>query len=148
MPNCPRAGADGRTPVEGARLYVYHTDAKGYYARSVNDAPHHPRIRGWMKTGADGRYEFCRSNPRPIPAATFPLTSMAPLRARAIPRAGSRNTGLRATQEEGRFRDVSGSIKFDPKNPAVSKVGITVQVVSIDTNNGTRDSVLRSDDFF
>ncbi len=51
-------------------------------------------------------------------------------------------------KEEGRFRDVSGSIKFDPKNPAVSKVGITVQAASIDTNNGTRDSVLRSDDFF
>ncbi len=51
-------------------------------------------------------------------------------------------------KEEGIFRDVSGTITFDPKSPGASKVEITVQAASIDTNNATRDGVLRSDDFF
>ncbi len=58
--------ADGRTPLEGARLYVYHTDAQGYDSRPRND-PHRPRIRGWIKTGADGQYEFRTLKPAPYP---------------------------------------------------------------------------------
>jgi protocatechuate 3,4-dioxygenase, beta subunit len=64
-------GADGRTPLEGARLYVYHTDAQGYYSRPMND-PHRPRIRGWMKTAADGRYEFRTIKPAPYPGRHIP----------------------------------------------------------------------------
>jgi protocatechuate 3,4-dioxygenase beta subunit len=38
-------GADGRTSLEGGRLYLYHTDAQGYYLRPRNDR-HRPRSRG------------------------------------------------------------------------------------------------------
>jgi protocatechuate 3,4-dioxygenase, beta subunit len=46
---------DGRTPVSGVRLFVYHTDAAGQYARPVND-PRRARLRGWARSDAAGRY--------------------------------------------------------------------------------------------
>jgi polyisoprenoid-binding protein YceI len=51
-------------------------------------------------------------------------------------------------KEEGRFRDFSGRIVYDPENPAASSIEVMVQAASIDTKNSTRDEVLRSDDFF
>jgi polyisoprenoid-binding protein YceI len=51
-------------------------------------------------------------------------------------------------KEQGRFRDFSGSIAYDPDNPAASRVDFTVQAASIDTQNETRDGALRSDAFF
>jgi protocatechuate 3,4-dioxygenase beta subunit len=64
-------GADGKTSLEGARLYVYHTDSHGYYN------PHHsfqepPRLRGWMKTNAQGQYEFRTIKPAPYPGGRIP----------------------------------------------------------------------------
>lgn len=64
-------GADGKTPLPGARLYVYHTDAHGYYNanRSFGEPP---RIRGWMKTNAQGEYEFRTIKPAPYPGRNIP----------------------------------------------------------------------------
>jgi len=61
---------DRRTPAEGVVLYVYHTDATGYYSK--DDDPYNPRLRGWMKTGADGKYEFRTIKPAPYPHRTTP----------------------------------------------------------------------------
>lgn len=58
---------DGKTPVDGARLYVYHTDATGIYASSGRI----PRLRGWMKTGPDGRYRFRSIRPASYPNQRF-----------------------------------------------------------------------------
>jgi len=63
--------ADGKTPVESARLYVYHTDARGYYSQEGNDN-RRPRLRGWIKTKADGRYQFCTIKPAPYPGRRIP----------------------------------------------------------------------------
>ena len=61
-------GPDGAKPLEGARLHVYHTDAAGYYSdQDSKGGPPQPRLKGWMKTNADGRYEF-----RTIKAAPYP----------------------------------------------------------------------------
>jgi protocatechuate 3,4-dioxygenase beta subunit len=61
-------GPDGVKPVEGAKLTVYHTDARGYYSdQDGNGQAPQPRLKGWMKTGIDGRYEF-----RTIKAAPYP----------------------------------------------------------------------------
>ena len=54
----------------------------------------------------------------------------------------------RVLKEEGTFRDFEGRIHYDPKRPDLSQIEVTVQAASLDTGNGTRDSVLRSDDFF
>jgi polyisoprenoid-binding protein YceI len=51
-------------------------------------------------------------------------------------------------KEEGLFQDFSGTIAYDPLNPAASAIDVTVKSASLDTRNSTRDGVLRSDDFF
>jgi protocatechuate 3,4-dioxygenase beta subunit len=62
--------ADGKTPAKDVVLFVYHTDAKGYY--NAQDDASHPRLRGWMQTGADGRYLFRSIKPAPYPHRTTP----------------------------------------------------------------------------
>ncbi len=54
----------------------------------------------------------------------------------------------RVMKEEGIFRDFEGHIHYDPKRPDLSQIEVTVQTASLDTGNRTRDSVLRSGDFF
>lgn len=51
-------------------------------------------------------------------------------------------------KEEGRFKDVSGRVHYDPAQPQDSTVDITINTASLYTNNSGRDGVLRSDDFF
>jgi protocatechuate 3,4-dioxygenase, beta subunit len=64
---------DGRTPARGIMLYVYHTDVKGYYTNEVSHgALQKPRLRGWMLTGDDGRYEFRTIRPGSYPGTTNP----------------------------------------------------------------------------
>lgn len=60
---------DGK-PAEGIVLFIYHTDATGYY--NENDDASHPRLKGWMKPGPDGRYEFRTIKPAPYPHRTTP----------------------------------------------------------------------------
>jgi len=61
---------DGTTPAEGVVLFVFHTDATGRYNKE--DDPNNPRLRGWMKTGKDGRYEFRTIKPAPYPQLKTP----------------------------------------------------------------------------
>ncbi len=61
---------DGRTPASGIVLFLYHTDATGHY--DPEDDPFAPRIRGWLRTGADGRYSFRSIRPAPYPKHTEP----------------------------------------------------------------------------
>ena len=65
--------ADGRTPVEGITLYVYHTDARGLYSeKDGQGGPPDPRLKGSMKTDADGRYEFRTIRPASYPGTRNP----------------------------------------------------------------------------
>jgi protocatechuate 3,4-dioxygenase beta subunit len=75
--------ADGKAPVDGARLYVYQTDASGRYTR--NFFSRKPRLRGWMKTGADGRYEFRTIKPGAYPGERIPAHIHATLAAPGQP---------------------------------------------------------------
>lgn len=52
------------------------------------------------------------------------------------------------TRVRGHFTDFAGTIAFDRENPAASRVDVTIQAASIDTNEPTRDTHLRSADFF
>ncbi|MEO8431625.1 MAG: YceI family protein [Acidobacteriota bacterium] len=52
------------------------------------------------------------------------------------------------TKVEGRFRDFDGTVTLDRQSPAVSRVDLTIQAASIDTNAENRDKHLRSADFF
>jgi len=77
---------DGVTPAEGIVLYVYHTDATGYYSK--DDDPYNPRLRGWMKTGSDGKYEFRTIKPAPYPHRTTPAHIHAQIYSATIPEYG------------------------------------------------------------
>lgn len=52
------------------------------------------------------------------------------------------------TRVRGRFRAFEGTVHFDPAQPTQSSVQFTIQASSIDTNEPTRDTHLRSADFF
>ena len=49
-------GADGK-PASGVKMYLYHTDAEGFYSRPVSD-PRRARLRGTVWSDAQGRYAF------------------------------------------------------------------------------------------
>lgn len=62
--------ADGRTPAPDVVIYGYHTNPAGRYAdgSGVSEASRvHGRFRGWVRTGADGRYEFRTVRPGVYP---------------------------------------------------------------------------------
>ncbi|HEX7316785.1 MAG TPA: hypothetical protein VF297_22985 [Pyrinomonadaceae bacterium] len=65
--------ADGKTPAVGVTLYVYHTDARGLYSeKDGQGGPPDPRLKGWMKTDAEGRYEFRSIRPASYPGTRNP----------------------------------------------------------------------------
>ena len=47
----------------------------------------------------------------------------------------------------GRFNDFSGSFSYNEKDPAASKVAVTIKTASIDSNHAERDKHLRDEDF-
>jgi protocatechuate 3,4-dioxygenase beta subunit len=53
--------ADGKTPAAGVLLYAYQTNAGGVYAKRGNETGNgrrHGYLRGWLRTGADGKYRI------------------------------------------------------------------------------------------
>jgi protocatechuate 3,4-dioxygenase beta subunit len=44
-------------PLPGVKMFLYHTDATGYYSRPVND-PRQARLRGTLWSDASGQYSF------------------------------------------------------------------------------------------
>ncbi|HSO73760.1 MAG TPA: protocatechuate 3,4-dioxygenase [Blastocatellia bacterium] len=62
---------DGVTGMAAASVYVYHTDVKGYYTPGANDN-RNPRLRGYMRTDAQGRYEFSTIKPGSYPNNSVP----------------------------------------------------------------------------
>lgn len=58
---------DGQTPAPGVVLYVYQTDRTGLYAPSGSI----PRLRGYVKTDAHGRYAYRTVRPASYPRSTI-----------------------------------------------------------------------------
>lgn len=65
---------DGKTPAAGVVLYVYHTDSKGLYSKSPGQkfGVRHGHLRGWVKTDANGRYQFNTIRPASYPNSKNP----------------------------------------------------------------------------
>jgi protocatechuate 3,4-dioxygenase beta subunit len=66
---------DGVTPAPDVVVYAYHTNAAGLYAGGSPETEwsrRHGRLRGWVRTGADGRYEFTTVKPGRYPDRTDP----------------------------------------------------------------------------
>ena len=52
---------DGKKPVAGVSLYVFHTDARGRYSNDTDDnrvGEYNPRLHGALRTDAQGRYQY------------------------------------------------------------------------------------------
>ncbi|MBN8530041.1 MAG: hypothetical protein J0M36_12515 [Caulobacterales bacterium] len=67
--------ADGVTPAADVVIYAHHTNAEGLYAEGSRESEwsrRHGRLRGWVRTGADGRYVFDTIKPAPYPDMTMP----------------------------------------------------------------------------
>jgi polyisoprenoid-binding protein YceI len=47
----------------------------------------------------------------------------------------------------GRFNDFNGDFTYDKNNPAASKIEVTINTASIDSNHAERDKHLRGDEF-
>jgi protocatechuate 3,4-dioxygenase beta subunit len=66
---------NGMTPAEGVVLYIYHTDQEGVYATKGDETGwgrRHGYIRGWIRTGRDGKYAFYTLKPGTYPDRTQP----------------------------------------------------------------------------
>jgi protocatechuate 3,4-dioxygenase beta subunit len=64
-------------PVAGVIVYAYHTDHRGEYPSDTRFprgswARQHGLLRGWVKTGPDGRYAFDTIRPAGYPDAVTP----------------------------------------------------------------------------
>ena len=55
---------------------------------------------------------------------------------------------MMVTDVWGRFHDFDGTLTYDPDHPLNTKVSVTIQANSIDTDNDYRNKDLRSDRFF
>lgn len=65
----------GQDPACGVIVYVYHTNQEGIYAADENATGwgrRHGRIRGWARTGPDGRYTFYTLKPGTYPSREAP----------------------------------------------------------------------------
>jgi protocatechuate 3,4-dioxygenase beta subunit len=64
------AAPDGQTQAAGITVYACNTDAAGYYGENRTEYP--PRIYGWMKTDAAGRFELRTVLPGHYPGMHVP----------------------------------------------------------------------------
>ncbi len=63
---------EGR-PAANVIVYAYHTDNTGHYPRDEKYPDmRHGRLRGWARTGADGRYHFDTIRPAGYPNTNIP----------------------------------------------------------------------------
>jgi protocatechuate 3,4-dioxygenase beta subunit len=58
-------------PLEAVSLYVYHTDIHGHYSANTTRSDD-PRLRGYIRTDKQGRYEYSTIKPGPYPDARVP----------------------------------------------------------------------------
>lgn len=57
-------------------------------------------------------------------------------------------THLMVNTVKGQFSGITGTLVYDPQNPATAKIEATVDVRTINTNQAKRDAHLKSSDFF
>ena len=60
------------TPIRGASLYAYQTDAEGYYGVKPASDSNNPRLKVFLRTDADGRWSFTTIRPGSYPSSRAP----------------------------------------------------------------------------
>lgn len=64
--------ADGKTPVASASVYVYQTDARGYYRPDDAMGNRSPRLMALLRTDGQGRYSYRTIRPGSYPNSRVP----------------------------------------------------------------------------
>lgn len=64
--------ADGRTPIASASVYVYQTDARGYYRPDDAMGNRNPRLMSLLRTDGQGRYSYGTIRPGSYPGTRVP----------------------------------------------------------------------------
>jgi protocatechuate 3,4-dioxygenase beta subunit len=64
--------ADGKTPVASASVYVYQTDARGYYRPDDAMGNRNPRLMALLRTDGQGRYSYRTIRPGSYPSSRVP----------------------------------------------------------------------------
>lgn len=59
--------SDGVTPAAGARIFLYHTDREGYYAKGSGSPIQIARLKAYASASPEGRYEFRTIQPGAYP---------------------------------------------------------------------------------
>jgi polyisoprenoid-binding protein YceI len=80
-------------------------------------------------------------------ATTAPTTTRTFVIDKAHSEVGFRVRHL-VTRVRGRFSDFEGAVEYDQADPTRSTVNVSIDASSIDTRDATRDTHLRSADFF
>ncbi|MEO9870045.1 dioxygenase family protein [Ekhidna sp.] len=65
---------NGKTPAKDVIVYIYHTNREGIYETTGKEkgwGKRHGFIRGWIKTGENGRYDFYTFKPASYPNTTI-----------------------------------------------------------------------------
>jgi protocatechuate 3,4-dioxygenase beta subunit len=65
-------GADGRTPIASASVYVYQTDARGYYRPDEAMGNRNPRLFALLRTDGHGHYSYRTIRPGSYPGSRVP----------------------------------------------------------------------------
>ena len=61
---------NGTSPIPGIYVHAYNTDAQGHYAADGRFYP--PRLQGWVRTDAQGRFQIHTIRPGHYPHAHIP----------------------------------------------------------------------------
>ncbi len=125
---------DGQTPAANIIVFAYHTDANGHY--DVPSAgPHSWRLRGWVKTDADGRFQFATIRPAPYPSRRQAAHVHLSLEGPGVAR---QDAGLLFEGDPfltaGEKQDAAKAGRFGEVRPVQEKAG--VQHVSLDLRIG------------
>lgn len=108
--------ADGKTPLAGIEVYVYHTDHEGYYRKGTTSSSN-PRLKGTMITNAEGKYEY-----RTIKPASYP-NSRNPAHVHYVITGNGREKQYTELQFEGdRWLRESGKLTEEQKRDTFSEI--------------------------
>ena len=108
-------GIDG-SPAANAIVFAYQTDRGGLYDRPEN-GPHSWRLRGWVRTGGDGRFTFETIRPGSYPNSNNPphvhFTAFLPDGARY--HAGELQLSMTAPDLKGKPEEASIDLRLEAR---------------------------------
>jgi protocatechuate 3,4-dioxygenase beta subunit len=114
------------TPAAGVLIYAYHTNLQGIYEKKgdeTGNGKRHGHLRGWIKTDAQGRYQFNTIKPAAYPSRSEPAHVHFTLSSENMPEYWIESTlfnddplispKMKADDDKGRFAHIITLTKKD-----------------------------------